>query len=306
MLSRSIFLTAVAAIATFAGLGGSARCAPADVARATLTNGLRVIVVRDPLAPVVTTVLNVQAGSDEQWIPGLAHATEHMMFRGSSSLSSSGLMQAIGITGGNFDADTQSTVTQYFFTVPSAYFDIALRAERSRATGLLMAQPLWEQERGAITQEVKQDNSNALYRLFIKMQDRLIGGTPYAKNTLGTVEDFAKNVNSTQLLRFYHTWYHPNNAVYIIAGDVDPSQTIGQVKNVFGDVPSGKLPARARVQLSPLHAAVYHDRSDESYTAVMLGYRFPGYDSPQYAAGQILSDVLSSQRSTFGGLPYTG
>jgi zinc protease len=169
-----------------------------------------------------------------------------------------------------------------------------------------MSQPLWDQERGAITQEVQQDNSDAFYRLFTKMQDRLIGGTPYAKNTLGTVADFAKNVNSTQLLRFYHTWYHPNAAVYVIAGDVDPAQTIARVRAVFGDVPRGKLPARAPVRLSPLRAAIYHDTSDQSFTGVALGYRFPGYDNPQYAAGQILADVLSSQRSDFGGLPFTG
>ena len=75
---------------------GRGAAAP-DVARATLSNGLRVVVVRNALAPVVTTVLNYEAGSDEQWIPGLAHATEHMMFRGSATLSSSQLMEAVGI-----------------------------------------------------------------------------------------------------------------------------------------------------------------------------------------------------------------
>lgn len=277
-----------------------------NVARATLANGLRVVVVHDPLAPVVTAVLNYQVGSDEQWIPGLAHATEHMMFRGSATLSSSQLMQAIGITGGDLDADTTSGVTQYFFTVPSAYLDIALRAERSRATGLLMTQALWEQERGAITQEVQQDNSDAFYRLFVKMQDRLIGGTPYAKTTLGTVNDFAHNVNSAQLRRFYDRWYHPNNAVYVIAGNVDPQATIARVRTLFGDLHASALPAREPVRLGPLHAALYRDTSDQGYTQVALGYRFPGYDSSDYAAGQILGDVLNSSRSTFGGLPYTG
>jgi len=71
--------------------------------------------------------------------------------------------------------------------VPSQYLDIALRLERSRASGLLMSQSLWNKERGAITQEVTQDNSNAVYRLFVKMQDRLLAGTPYDKNGLGTV-----------------------------------------------------------------------------------------------------------------------
>jgi zinc protease len=306
MRITSAFLSAGAAVFLCFAQTAVARSAPPDVARATLSNGLRVIVVRDALAPVATATMNYEVGSDEQWIPGLAHATEHMMFRGSATLSSSQLMDAIGITGGDFDADTQSTITQYYFTVPSAYLDIALRAERSRARGLLMSQDQWEQERGPITQEVQQDNSDAFYRVFVKMQNRLIGDTPYAKNTLGTVSDFANRVNSGQLLKFYHTWYHPNNAVYVIAGDVDPQTTIAKVKALFGDVPAAKLPAREPVHLRPLKGALYHDSSDQAFTAVALGYRFPGYDNPDYAAGQILSDVLSSQRSDFGGLPYTG
>lgn len=280
--------------------------AATDVARATLPNGLRVIVVRDTLAPVATAMLDYQAGSDEQWIPGLAHATEHMMFRGSATLSSSQLMDSVSVTGGDFDAQTQATTTSYFFTVPSVDLDIALRAERSRATGLSISPEQWNQERGAITQEVQQDNSNAFYRLFVRMQDRLIGGTPYAKNGLGTVADFAHTVTATQIRRFYERWYHPNNAVYVIAGDVDPAATIAQVRALFGGIPRAGLPARSPVRLGPLKAATYHDTSDQPFTVAALGYRFPGYDSPDYAAGQILGDVLSSERSTFGGLPFTG
>ena len=305
MQNRGIFVAALVLAAMSSLLMPVARAQAPDVARATLSNGLRVVVVRNTLAPVVTMMMNYEAGSDEQSIPGLAHATEHMMFRGSRTLSSSQLMDSIDITGGDFDADTRPTITQYFFTVPSQYLDIGLRAERSRATGLLMSQRLWDQERGAITQEVQQDNSVAIYRLFVKMQLRLVGGTPYAKNTLGTVTDFAKNVNSAQLLRFYNTWYHPNNAIYVIVGNVDPTATIARVRELFGDIPAGKLPARPAVRLAPLRPATYHDLSDQPYTGVLIGYRFPGYDSPDYAASQILGDVLSSQRSTFGGLSFT-
>jgi zinc protease len=306
MRKLGMFVAALAATGTLVLSCGPARAQGTDVTRATLSNGLRVVVVRDRLAPVVTTMINYKVGSNEQWIDGLAHATEHMMFRGSKTMSSSQLMDTIGITGGDFDADTQSNVTQYFFTVPSQYLDIALRVERSRATGLLMSQKLWEQERGAITQEVTQDNSNAIYRLFVKMQDRIIGGTPYAKNGLGTVQSFAKDVNGTQLMKFYNAWYHPNNAVYVIVGDVDGPSTIAKVKQLFGDIPAGKLPSRDPVRLRPLKGAVYHDVSDQPYTALLLGYRMPGYSSPDYAAAQILGDVLSSPRSQFGGLPYTG
>ena len=114
-------------------------------------------------------------------------------------------------------------------------------------------------------------------------------------------------MNSAQLLKFYRTWYHPNNAVYVIAGDVDPAgdDREGQARSSAIFPPQSCRRAR-RCVWSRSTAAIYHDTSDQPFTAVALGYRFPGYDSPDYAAGQILGDVLTSQRSTFGGLPYTG
>src|SRR5581483_10354436 len=235
IMKLRVFSFVLAVCATLA-VPHVARATNLQVTRATLKNGMQVVVVNDPLAPVVTTMLNYKIGSDDQPIDGLAHATEHMMFRGSKTISSSVLMDSIDVTGGDFDADTQNEITQYFFTVPSQYLDIALRLERSRATGLLMSQPLWEQERGAITQEVTRDNSDAGYRLSVKMQDVLLKGTPYAKNGLGTVHGFAHQVNSPQLLDFYHAWYHPNNAVYVIVGDVDGPSTVARVKALFGDI----------------------------------------------------------------------
>src|SRR5258706_3334767 len=82
-----------------------------DILRATLKNGLRVVIVRNPLAPVVTTVVNYQVGSDEapEGFPGMAHALEHMMFRGNPDLSADPLAHISAAMGGNFDANTQHT-----------------------------------------------------------------------------------------------------------------------------------------------------------------------------------------------------
>ncbi len=280
--------------------------AATQVTRATLPNGLRVVVVHDPLAPVVTTILNYEAGSDEQTIDGEAHALEHMMFRGSKTVSSSQLMDTLSLTGGDFDADTQDAVTQFYFTVPSQYLDIALHLERSRATGLSLAPDQWAQERGAITQEVTQDNSNAIYRLFEKMSGRMLAGTPYAKNGLGTVYGFEHQVNTKALGQFYHTWYHPNDAVYVIVGDVDGPSTIARVKALFDNWPQAKLPARPAVNLEPVTSKIFRDNSDLPYTLVILGYRMPGFDSPDYAAAQILADVLSSPRGDLFALSAEG
>jgi zinc protease len=108
---------------------------PLKVTRATLKNGLQVVVVQDPLAPVVTTMLNYRAGSNEQQYAGQAHALEHMMFRGTNDISQTQLFEISQLMGGFYDADTQAEITQYFFSVPSQYLDVALRLEADRMRG---------------------------------------------------------------------------------------------------------------------------------------------------------------------------
>jgi zinc protease len=282
------------------GPGGAA-----DVARATLPNGLQVVVIRDPLAPVVSVWMNYLAGSDDESIEGLAHAQEHMLFRGSKTIDASQFSQSIAVTGGNFNADTENAATQFFFEVPAQDLDVALQLERSRATGVLDSQHLWDQERGAITQEVTRDNSSADYRLFDKTVRHLFAGTPYADPGLGTVASF-KRVDQNDLRAFYARWYHPNNAIYVIAGDVDPQATIARVRALFGDIPAVPVPAHRSVTLSPLTPVTLRDNSSDPVVSAFVAYRVPGFFSPDYFASAILSDVLNSQRGALFDLQATG
>jgi zinc protease len=142
-----------------------------EVLLATLDNGLRIVIVRNSLAPAVTTVVNYMAGSNEapEGFPGTAHAQEHMMFRGSPDLTA-GQLADIGATmGGLFNADTQQTVTQYFFTVPADDLDVALHIELIRMRGVLNSERLWQQEKGALEQEVAQDLSNPEYVFYTRL-----------------------------------------------------------------------------------------------------------------------------------------
>jgi zinc protease len=279
--------------------------ASVDVTRATLNNGMQVVVLRDPLAPVVSTWLNYKAGADDEPITGLAHAQEHMLFRGSESLSASQFADTTAITGGVFNADTQNEVTQYFFEMPAQYLDIALHLEASRARDVLDSQTAWDQERGAITQEVTRDNSDAFFRLYQKMIMHIMAGSPYADPGLGTVACF-KQIQAPDLKAFYARWYHPNNAIYVIAGDVDPQTTIAKVRALFEPIPAQQLPARAAVNLKSLSATTFTDDSDLPYTLGIVGYRVPGYDEPDYFASQILNDVLNSERGALFELQASG
>ena len=284
-------------LAVFALILPAGNAHAGEVLRARLSNGLRVVIVRDPLAPVATTVVNYLAGSDEApaGFPGMAHAQEHMMFRGSPGLTEDQLARISAEMGGNFDADTQQGVTQYFFTVPVANLEVALHVEAIRMRGVLDSEALWMKERGAIEQEVAQDLSNPEYVFYTRLLKELFAGTPYEHDALGTRGSFNKTTGA-MLRKFHKTWYAPNNAVLIICGDVDPARTLSEIKRLFGGIPSKTLPARPEVRLRPVKPASIRMKTDRPYGMVSIAFRMPGYDSPDYAASVVLSDVLSSQR----------
>ncbi len=278
-----------------------------QVARETLANGLRVVVVRDPLAPVVSTSVNYLVGSDEapQGFPGMAHAQEHMMFRGSPGLSADQLADIGSIMGGNFNADTRESTTQYLFTVPAEDLGVALQIEAIRMRGVLDSAGQWQQERGAIEQEVAQDLSDPDYVLYEKMRAQMFAGTPYAHDALGTRASF-NATTAAMLHRFHDTWYAPNNAVLVIAGDIDPRSTLLEVKRLFGDIPARKLPPRPAIRLAPPRAATYTMSTDQPDGTVMIAVRTPGLDSRDFAALDVLQDVLDSRRFALFGLVPQG
>jgi zinc protease len=269
-----------------------------DVLRATLANGMRVVIVENPLAPVVTTEMNYLVGSNEapEGFPGMAHAQEHMMFRGTPDLSASQLANIMALMGGEFNADTQQTVTQYFLTVPRDDLDVVLHLEAERMRGVLDSKELWDRERGAIEQEVAQDLSNPEYLFYMRLLAQMFEGTPYAHDALGTRPSFNKTTGA-MLKRFYDSWYAPNNAILIIVGDVDKKKTLEKVKELFESIPKRPIPARPEIRLKPLQPAAIALDTDLPYGLSVVAYRLPGFESPDFAAGQILGDVLDSRRS---------
>jgi zinc protease len=287
--------------------GERARTEESGIVRATLTNGLRVIIVRNTLAPVVATSVNYLTGSDETppGFPGTAHAQEHMMFRGSPGLTADQLADIGSVMGGNFNANTRESLTQYTFTVPAEDLDVALHVEALRMQGVLDTAADWKQERGAIEQEVAQDLSNPSYILYSKVRSSAFAGTPYAYDALGTRPSFEKTT-AAMLKNFHDTWYAPNNAILVVVGDVDPQATLVEIKQLFGDIKARKLPARPEIRLQPAQAVTFTVDTDRPNGTHMLAMRVPGLDSPDFPALEVLSDVLSSHRFDLYGLVPQG
>ena len=105
---------------------------------------------------------------------------------------------------------------------------------------------------------------------------------------------------------FHKRWYTPGNAILVIVGDVDPAATIARTKELFGDIPSHPLPEHPAVNLSPVKPETFSLDSNLPYVLGFIAYRMPGTDSPDYAAAQILSDILASQRADIYGMVPAG
>ena len=307
ILSHAGLLGIFCAISALASHTVLAQSKQTDALRSTLDNGLRVIVVRNTLAPVVATSVNYLVGSDQAPadFPGTAHAQEHMMFRGSPGLSAEQLAAIGGVMGGDFNANTRESLTQYLYTVPAEDIDVALHIEALRMQDAFDGKADWNRERGAIEQEVAQDLSSPDYLLYAKLRAILFTDTPYQHDALGTRASFDKTT-AAMLKTFYAKWYAPNNAILIVVGNVDPIATLATIKRLFGGIKAKTLPSRPQIHLQPLRATSISVDTDRPNGTQMLAIRMPGLDSADFPALEVLADVLDNHRFDLYGLVPQG
>src|SRR5579875_1049863 len=145
MLHRIVFLATPVLLGSLIRPAGAQTSNTNEVTRATLDNGLRVVIVRDPLAPVATVEDNYLVGADETpaGFPGTAHAQEHMAFRGCVGLTADQIAAIYAQLGGYMDADTQQNITQYFVTVPTQDLEVALRVDAACMSNVEDLQDQW-------------------------------------------------------------------------------------------------------------------------------------------------------------------
>ncbi len=270
-----------------------------------LDDGLRVIIVPNHLAPVVTEAITYNVGSNDDGLEGIAHATEHMLFRGTKTVSSDQFANIATRIGAQYNAETQNMVTRYYFTVPSSYLDVVLHLEADRMTNANISQADWQSERGAIEQEVKAHLSNPVLPVFVRAGKIFLGDSPWARDGVGTIASFDK-MTANDIASFYRTWYHPNNATLVIAGDVDPEHALASVKAAFGSIASVAVPTHVPLNLQPAVQATIKETIDFPIPIALVLFRTPGFDSPDTAATSVLFEILKSKRGPIADLVLNG
>ena len=209
----------------------------------TLDNGLRVIVHEDRKAPVIAVSVWYRVGSkhEPKGKTGFAHLFEHLMFNGSENSPGDFFepLQQVGAT--DFNGTTNTDRTNYFETVPTAALDRALFLESDRMGHLLGAvtQEKLDNQRGVVQNEKRQGDNNPYGLLRYEIFENLFpSGHPYHHSTIGSMGDL-NTASLDDVKKWFSDNYGPNNAVLVLAGDIDVATAKAKVQEWFGDIPKG-------------------------------------------------------------------
>jgi zinc protease len=197
----------------------------AEVLEQTLPNGLKVIVKTDRRAPVVVSQVWYRAGSmDETYgTTGVAHVLEHMMFKGTKEVPAGEFSKRIAAAGGRENAFTARDHTAYFQTLQKDRLELALKLEADRMANLTLSAEDYAKEINVVMEERRmrtEDDPQA--KLSEALMATAYQSHPYRHPVIGWMDDL-KNMTVADARRWYATWYAPNNATLVVAGDVDPT-----------------------------------------------------------------------------------
>jgi zinc protease len=265
-----------------------------------LPNGLTVVAVEDHSASVVQTALWYRFGALDETPgkTGLAHALEHMMFRGTPALSAAGLSDMTALLGAEENANTANDYTRFYFVIPADKLDLALQIEADRMQHLSLAQSDWDLERGAVLSEYDGDLSQPLTKLYHAVCDAASAQPLCGLGALGKRDDVA-HATAADLRRYYEEWYGPNDATLVVTGDVDPAAVFARAERYFGAIPEKRLPKHPVAVPVRASAAALTVHGDYPYTVVDVAYPAPGNSDALSGPAQILDSVIDNQRSPF-------
>ena len=287
---RLLFLVALGAVAC------PAAAVELPVVAHTLGNGLRVLLHADHSAPVISSYVFYRSGSrnERRGQTGIAHLFEHMMFNGGRKFGPGVFDDLIEGNGGSTNGYTSRDLTAYLNNFPREALPIILDLESDRMGHLAITPRNLEQERGIVKEErrLRIDNqttgmlNEALYlQAFVQ--------SPYRWNTLGFMSDLDR-ITLAEARAYFETYYAPNNATLVLAGDLDPPAALGLIERTFGRLPrrspAPPVDASEPPQDGERRALV---RRQAELPAVLIGYRGVRAADPDRAVFDVIERLLA-------------
>ncbi len=273
-----------------------------DIKSFTLDNGMKIMVLEDASIPNANMYLFWKVGSRNEvpGITGISHFFEHMMFNGAKKYGPKMFDRTMEAAGGANNAYTTENITVYTDWFPANALERIFDLEADRIASLDINEKMVESERGVVTSERTTGLENSNWRT---LQEEIKGAAfrahPYSWSVIGHESDIAA-WTLDDLVQYHKTYYAPNNAVVVIAGDVKLAEVKVLADKYFAPIPAQAPPKEVKT-VEPLQKGerrVYVHKASVSTPNVMLAYHVPSTSHEDYYALDLLSSVLSTGNSS--------
>jgi len=287
-----------------AALSAAASVSPAqelDVRRHELRNGLKVITAEDHTLPIASFYIFYRVGSrnERSGITGISHLFEHMMFNGAKRYGPKEFDRVLESNGGYSNAFTSTDMTVYYEDFPSDVIELVMDLESDRMANLAFKQEILDSEREVVKEERRLWVENFLPG---RMEEALFAAAftahPYHWPVIGWMSDIER-ITRSDCLDYFHTYYAPNNATIVVAGDVDTRKVVRLVKKYFGNIPSGPEP-RDMISVEPeqegeIRVEIVRPAQGEQF---MAGFHVPALTSPDVPVLDVVQALLTEGESS--------
>jgi zinc protease len=283
-------------------VAGSQAAESDPVLATTLDNGLRVLLLEDHRSPIVSVQVWYRVGSrnEQRGATGLAHFLEHMMFKGTAAHPRGAFSEVVERNGGKNNAFTTQDVTSYYVNIAADRVDLILDLEADRMRNLTLDPKDIASERQVVIEErrtrTEDDPAGFLGEAVSAIAFK---AHPYGQPIVGWMEDLTR-ITPAQIRAFYDTYYVPGNAILVAAGDFKGPELLEKIKRRFGAIRRAADPP-AVTAVEPAQDGerrVMLRRPEARLPVVYLAWPVPNYTSPDAAALELLSTVLSSGRAS--------
>ncbi len=230
--------------------GGDA-AASTTITQHRLGNGMDVVIIPDHRAPVVTHMVWYRNGAadDPQGKSGIAHFLEHLMFKGTEKNPAGKFSELVSDLGGQENAFTSNDFTAYFQRIPKEHLAVCMDYEADRMKNLVLTDELVTPERNVVLEERRMRTDSDPSEILDEAMSAAVYSThPYGKPVIGWEHEI-ESLDRSDAFNYYERFYTPENAILIVAGDIEPAATIALAEQVYGPIPPfGEAPQRRRPQ----------------------------------------------------------
>ena len=266
-----------------------------------LPNGLKVILLEDHKAPLITFQVWYRVGSrNEVWgKTGLSHMLEHMMFKGTQKVGPEEFSRIIQENGGNDNAFTSRDYTAYFENLSADRVQVSLDLESDRMQNLLLREEDFRTERMVVMEERRlrtEDNPTAF--LQEQMEATAFQLQPYHWPIIGWMEDIAR-FTLEDLKAYYRTYYHPANAFLVVVGDFKKEDLLPRIEKAFGPYPKGVVSNQEK-DIDPKQTGERRIfvKKEAQLPSIVMGYHVPNLREPDSYVLEVIAAILSGGKSS--------